>query len=107
MGRMLTFLLALSLTSMSAGASPMRPEFVDVSTHIDYLIDASHSRSIEEIIQVPNSDWSNTEDLSVNFGFRKEVFWFRIALPQCSENKKVLELAYPLLDSIRVWFIKG
>ncbi len=78
------------------------------ASNIKYLTDPARTLNIETIKTLSESEWYPLEDKGINFGFRKEAFWFKISLPKC-KNKKVqlLEISYPILDNIEVWFFRA
>lgn len=74
---------------------------------VKYLVDSSGSLDFGELAHNSRLEWKDLPSTGANFGFRNEPFWFRVPLPSCSTGgtENVLELAYPLLDSIELWFI--
>ncbi len=76
-----------------------------LSEQLDYLRDPEGKATIERLRSLPQDQWISARGQNVNFGFTDAVYWFRVALPACasSEQKRILEIAYPPLDDITVW----
>ncbi len=67
--------------------------------------DPEGKETIEHLRTLPQDQWISARGQTVNFGFTDVVYWFRVSLPACSstEQKRILEIAYPPLDDITVW----
>ncbi|WP_111497588.1 sensor domain-containing diguanylate cyclase [Marinobacter bohaiensis] len=80
---------------------------IGLSPHVSYLAEGDEERSLQAIMTLPDRDWAaNTED-DVNLGYRDHAYWFRLTLenPQLVELHKILEIAYPVLDSVEIYRI--
>lgn len=78
---------------------------VDAFAFSQYYIDTSRQKSIEEIKALDAKAWTPVNVEAGNFGFQEQIFWFKVVIPACSYplEARVLEVAYPLLDSIEFW----
>jgi HPt (histidine-containing phosphotransfer) domain-containing protein/PAS domain-containing protein len=65
--------------------------------------------SLDHILARPTQDWQRVSSNSINLGYRNEVYWFRSSLPACANHdaRRLLEIAYPLLDSVELWAVDG
>lgn len=82
----------------------------DLTKQTSYLSIPSHeAASIESQLARPSQDWQRITSDSINLGYRTEAFWFRVPLPECERetSQRILEIAYPLLDSIEFWAVDG
>ncbi|WP_288353321.1 diguanylate cyclase [uncultured Marinobacter sp.] len=63
---------------------------------------------VEDIRDLPEAQWrqASTRD-TLNFGFSESSYWLRVKVPPVPANR-VLEIGYPLLDDVRIyWFVGG
>lgn len=69
-----------------------------------YLLQTSDDIRFEEIRHLPSDQWQQRSITALNFGFTQEVVWLKLPLMQLPhdqrDDKWLLELAYPLLNSI-------
>src|SRR5690554_4078707 len=104
-----TVLFALALLSAAFEAFAVTPTQNDANqlpmagiSH--YLIAENHQLTFEEIMSLANSHWSAIENSDVSFGYDPRTYWFRMNIP-ASNSKQLLQLAYPLLDELDIYFV--
>ncbi|MDK8462431.1 diguanylate cyclase [Marinobacter sp. SS13-12] len=92
-------LLALLLAPVPALAQDATVAWVEA---------AEPETGIEDIRALPESQWQPAAgDETLSFGFSNSSFWLRVKVPAEPFNR-VLEIGYPLLDDVRVyWFVGG
>lgn len=74
-------------------------------TDIEYIVDEDNRLDLNKIIQKDPSAWQSDPEERYSFGLFKPPHWFKFTLPQMDSNSnRVLEISYPLLDYISVWF---
>ncbi len=63
---------------------------------------------MEDIRGLAEAQWQPVaRKQTLNFGFTKSTYWLRVEVPAEPVNR-VLEIGYPLLDDVRVyWYIGG
>ena len=79
-----------------------------IETAIEYLEDRDGNLSLKEVQKTSFIPY--TQERSVNFGFTKSVYWFKIDLNNLNpnQNKKWwVKIDYPLLESIDLYLIKN
>lgn len=79
-----------------------------IETAIEYLEDHDGNLSLKEVQKTSFIPY--TQERSVNFGFTKSVYWFKIDLNNLNpnQNKKWwVKIDYPLLESIDLYLIKN
>ncbi len=98
-------IILASIWTQIAWAFPEHIAPIDLSDLSRYYVDATGQKTIEDIRRLEPGAWQAFDAVGGNFGFRDETFWFQIALPACTQahQKRVLEVAYPLLDQIEFW----
>ncbi|WP_141732888.1 7TM diverse intracellular signaling domain-containing protein [Oligoflexus tunisiensis] len=76
-----------------------------LSGQLDYIVDAEGRETLDSIRALPEEKWISARGQTVNLGFSPNVHWFRLQLPACAavEQKRIFEVAYPLLDDVRIW----
>jgi HPt (histidine-containing phosphotransfer) domain-containing protein/PAS domain-containing protein len=102
----LACLTSTMLGAMTSAASGGK----DLITHTLYMVSPPHVVNFEQILALPQAEWKTIPGDSINFGFHDhEHYWFRIAVPECASGfqKRILDIAYPLLDSIEFWAVDG
>lgn len=79
--------------------------FINVS-HLSQLLDANNQYDINSVQKVPSTEWQNIHQQSLTLGLVNDVFWFSFSLPDTSaEQAKLLQIDYPLLDNLSIWFV--
>jgi EAL domain-containing protein (putative c-di-GMP-specific phosphodiesterase class I)/GGDEF domain-containing protein len=74
----------------------------------DYVEDKEHQHTIISIQELQEEAWTHSGGGSGSFGFSDSEFWLRLALQNQTETTDnfVLEIAYPLLDSVTFYSIR-
>lgn len=110
----LFFLIASSGSFAQAASLLVSPHVYhyELSPYIEYLEDKSGKLEIEDILlDYKDSDlWQqNPEDTIPNMGFTQSAYWFRITIVNPTEYPfvRLLELAYPLIDSVSMYQYEG
>lgn len=79
----------------------------EITQHIEYVEDRNRLLGITDFIQqTARFDWQSPKGVP-NFGYTRSAYWFHVQLDQLNrvENRLLLEVAYPLLDSIDVFYL--
>jgi HPt (histidine-containing phosphotransfer) domain-containing protein/PAS domain-containing protein len=103
-------LILLGSSSPARGFDLSRGSGKDLTKLTNYLrLLATSADSLDDILRRPLEDWTAVTSDSINFGYSDETFWFRVPLPDCSVNssRRILDVAYPVLDSVEVWAVEG
>ncbi len=83
-------------------------EKVDLASHLDYLEDRNRLLTLNDLLQQSPTglNWQRSREIP-NFGYTQSAYWFRISLDNLSrmDEPLLLEVSYPLLDSIRVFYV--
>jgi two-component system, sensor histidine kinase LadS len=83
---------------------PNRPSHTEVQ-HVEHLIDLERKYSIANILSAPNNNWQKRDRDLTSLGISNEVHWFRFTIENGPPtNSRLLEIDYPLLDSVNLWF---
>jgi HPt (histidine-containing phosphotransfer) domain-containing protein/PAS domain-containing protein len=105
------FLILVGFTSTVLGAMPSTASSgKDLTSHTHYMVPLPEVSDFQQILALPLTAWKSIPGDSINFGFHEnESYWFRIAVPECAsgQQKRVLDIAYPLLDTIEFWAVDG
>ena len=90
-------LLRASSKSVSASSYPI--------SHIEWQYDTYEQLTIDDVINTPTSSWTQLEG-PVNFGIKRGAHWLKIKLPpdDHKNEQRLLEIAYPSLDELQLWF---
>lgn len=82
-----------------------------LNPYIEYLEDPSGELEIEDILlDYQDSDlWVQNNEHIPNLGFSNSAYWFRISIVNPTEFPfvRLLEIAYPLLDSVAMYQYEG
>ncbi|MDX1694937.1 MAG: EAL domain-containing protein [Ketobacteraceae bacterium] len=87
----------------------LNPAFqsVDLARHVDYVEDPNHLLTISDLLQHSPAElnWKRSKNVP-NFGYTQSAYWFRFSLDNLSrvEDRLLIEVSYPLLDSIKIFF---
>ncbi|MEA3374272.1 MAG: diguanylate cyclase [Campylobacterota bacterium] len=113
---LLVTLLILSEGVLVAGTTVTAAQFdadinkLDLSPHIEILIDPDHSLSIDNITD-PEKQYAfqPVSEIGNSFGFSKSAYWVRFSLnvDDSSSDALLLELEYPLLDNVTLFVPDG
>lgn len=76
---------------------------------LSYYEDPASSLSLGEILDKGADSWSPLDGAVPNFGFSESVYWLKFVMcsPQGDGESLVLEVKYPLLDSITLFGLAG
>jgi len=104
-------LLGLLLPNLSAYAfgssgSTIQPRDA-IQLEQEVLLDASDHLSMDNILQLGNElEWQWVAQQPLNLGFNTSVVWLRTRIPSVSTGDHyLLEVAYPLLDQVDLFFV--
>ncbi|WP_136807061.1 sensor domain-containing diguanylate cyclase [Desulfosediminicola flagellatus] len=72
---------------------------------VSYYEDKSTNRTIDEILNDTSVSWNRLAEVVPSFGFSNSAYWLKIDVcqPWKEGERTVLEVSYPLLDSIDVF----
>ncbi len=83
--------------------------YVPLGYYLQYLEDSNEKITITDLLDEDKRfNWQESDVEVLNFGFTKSAYWFRfksINAIQTSINH-ILQVGYPLLDSVEVFIIK-
>lgn len=96
----------IAYTAFVLGAARLSAPSISIDTALVWK-DNNASASLEDAIALNNEFWEE-RDTFTSSGIHNAVFWLKIALPKTvhDEERNLLEIANPLLDSIDVWFFE-
>ncbi len=105
------FLVSIVLSEVAASSSlrldPAEHHYT-LSREVAVLADSSGSLTFTAV-NAPKYDsrWENLNQTIFNKGFTSVVYWFRFSLanPEVSAREMLLEVGYPLLDSVDLYFV--
>lgn len=105
----LLLLLLTSISAFSAEQTAVWSEYskrVELSRYVDYWQEPDEATDISHVAGLSADAWTRNGSDSVNLGYGPQVFWFRVALENAtaSEANTFLEIGYPVLDHIEVYF---
>ena len=81
-----------------------------LAPYMDMLKDPSGELTLEDVVSRYNTDqWQPLGQDDANFGFDESAYWFRVVVSNHNAviHEWVLEIAYPQLDHVDVFFING
>jgi diguanylate cyclase (GGDEF)-like protein len=85
---------------------PMRPSHTQV-INVAHLVDTEKKYSIADIQSVTNNSWQRPNQRQTSLGISNESHWFKFTLDSIpAKDSWLLEIDYPLLDSINLWFVQ-
>ena len=78
----------------------------ELETELRYLVEPSHQLGLFDALA--SDEWQQISEVP-NFGFREESFWFRldVNVPPADAGRKLLELSYPILDSVELFVLRN
>ena len=81
------------------------PSLISLAGAMRYYEDQSSERSFQDILDDRSVAWKPLPQIIPSFGFSNSAFWlkFDLCASRIKQEKPVLEIAYPLLDSIHVF----
>ena len=99
-------LMLLPATVLAEGTITIPGDFVKcpVLEKAQYLEDKTGGLSFGDVSS--SSQWVNTKEESVNFGFTSSVYWFRFTIQDTSGGSPelYLEIDYPMLDYVDFYY---
>ncbi|RUO39802.1 hypothetical protein CWE15_08565 [Aliidiomarina taiwanensis] len=72
---------------------------------LEYLLDETGTYSLEQVVALPQQHWAEVQEEKLSAGYDQRPYWVRASIPN-SEERRLLHIAYPLLDSIHVYFVQ-
>ena len=110
----LFFILTLAAGGSAQAASLLVSPHIyhyELSPYIEYLEDPGGTLEIEDILldYRDSGEWKQNNDSVPNLGFSNSAYWFRITIVNPTEYPfvRLLEIAYPLLDSVAMYQYEG
>ncbi len=81
----------------------------DLAGGISYYVDQSTNQSLQEILKSSLDSWAPLGEAVPSFGFSSSVYWLKFSLcdPLPEGEMALLEINYPLLDSLRLFGLAG
>ena len=74
-------------------------------TDIEYLVDVDNQLDLPAVMNVSSQQWQNHPAGQYSFGMLKSPHWFKFTLSHLDAKQAwLLEVDYPLLDKVSVWF---
>ncbi len=74
-----------------------------IGRNIEYIEDPSGTFDINHIAGITDG-WKSSSRDNINLGFTKSVYWFKVTLDIKTSDPRYLEIDYPLLDSITLYY---
>lgn len=70
-----------------------------------YFEDENSDFSLEDIINIPTDSWKKIDEGSLSFGYTDSTYWLRTNIKNTTpvNKKRILELAYPVLDYVDIY----
>ena len=114
-----SFLLSILFAGLSviyssdAQATPVvqikaSQSYYSLGNMVEYFEDQSGLLDIDAVRRQPESAWQKSTMTTPGFGFTQSAYWFRIGLETVEEQRRLLEVDYPLLDEITLYlFVEG
>lgn len=100
-------LCAVAIMITTSIYDPIRP-ISTVVQDVEHLVDSEKKYSIANILRVPNTSWQKRNQDLNSLEMPNEVHWFKFTLNNIpSTNAWLLEIDYPLLDNVNLWFVQN
>jgi len=104
--RIIIFFLVCSFSNYSR--SLQLDEDLDnqaVTDEIFYMLE-QYPVDIDTVLQAPGEAWTRVQD-TVNFGYTDRTYWFKFVVtnPSHSQQSRLLQVSYPMLDHIGVFHL--
>ena len=75
---------------------------------VEYIEDHSEQHTLSSILTMDNQQWLHKSSSHLSFGMQRKPYWFRFEIaPMDPLNNWLLEIDYPLLDHVNIWFFDG
>lgn len=79
----------------------------NVSGQFEFLVDTNGELDIDSAQALSDEAWQPIVATNASFGFSEATYWFRATLQQQAvEQAWIIELGYPLLDYVDVYFLQ-
>ncbi|KZN34129.1 hypothetical protein N483_25270 [Pseudoalteromonas luteoviolacea NCIMB 1944] len=104
------FVFLFFYASIAHSAAPdltlTHEKYVNLSAGSYYLQD--NQFGIVDVMSLPDNHWKINETDNFNLGYTPETYWVKVSfsLPR-DTNGYFLEIAYPVLDSIKLYLMQG
>lgn len=94
----------LTFTSMTHAVDVTNESKAAVDEFIVFK-DSTHIYNYQDVLSIPDTSWSKITQNSINFGYEKASVWLKFTLhnPLSTQLSKLLDINYPLLDSIELY----
>ncbi len=81
---------------------------LNLGERIEYFADSQNTLSLEQIKQLSDNAWSQSQEATPNFGYTDSAYWFRFRMvnSELKPLQALLAIAYPLLDHIEVYMFE-
>ncbi len=104
---MLVLTAALTPAALWARTLVLEPDRVQyaLEDEIRYHEDKSGSLQFADMLALPDTAWIGGNKKTLNFGFTESTYWFKLNVIEktASNDRWLLKIAYPHLDSIDVY----
>lgn len=109
------FLISISLFATSTFAREdcvpidKKTAINNLANAVSYYKDQSNNLSLQDIIATDSHSWTQLDQAVPNFGFSSASYWFKFDMCNSfpGNTNTVLEIKYPLLDSISLYALAG
>ncbi len=101
----------IGFASNLAGDNTPTPHVAQVGAYPSaYLVDVTGSHGLDEVMSLSPAAWKPLTSGGVSFGYDPAVYWFTWnyrAQPGTADSDVLVEIAYPMLDEIDLFAIRG
>ncbi len=82
---------------------------LEIGKQAKFFEDTSTKIGISDVLSQPKSLWKNGDNATINFGYTESAYWLKISFENIRNKpvKRLIEIAYPVLDYIDVYFTKN
>ncbi len=100
---------ALMVQAMECVSLNKNAAIYNLDNSISYFEDKTGAKSFEEIRTISDSSWLALQGDVPSFGFNSSAYWLQFNLCKSGPDQEriVLEIEYPLLDSIDLFGVQG
>jgi signal transduction histidine kinase/CheY-like chemotaxis protein len=101
-------LLPVAVLATTLAARDVQPEKTVLAKMLEYREDPSGQLNLAQIL-ADRQLWRMQPKEIPHFGYSTSAFWLRVTLHngQAQPINRLLEIAYPLLDDVRVYLVNG
>lgn len=101
-------LLGLVVILAVSQVTSWTPEERQVARGVEYFQDENGQLSLTDIMSLPKDAWSVEQSDQLTYGMSSNPFWFKFRIdPSASIQPRLMEIDYPLLDGLDIWFLQG